>query len=191
MIVDGLQPSCGDVLQQGGHAALAFAGIERDAEIERGLQLRRRLRQHRQATADMEPPDHHRQIGGAELPREVEGTGILIRLHPHQGHESGACGANPGDRAFDVDDRIALVIGVDLDLDLGAQDPRLGAFGQEAVDARQAVGGNGRAAPLNDIALLVVMRGLDQDNLEPGLGHVASPRKCPPVRNPAIIVCAL
>jgi hypothetical protein len=109
----------------------------------------------------------------AKLPGELEGTGILIRLHPHQGHESGACGANPSDRAFDVDDRIALVIGVDLDLDLGAQDPRLGAFGQQAVDARQAVGGNGRAAPLDDIALLVVMRGLDQNN-EPGLGHVAT-----------------
>ncbi len=60
----------------------------------------------------MEPADHDRQIGGAELPGEVEGTGILIGLHPHQGHKSGACGANPGDGTFDVDDRIALIIGV-------------------------------------------------------------------------------
>ena len=48
----------------------------------------------------MEPADHHRQTGGAELPGEVEGAGILIGLHPHQSHESGARGANPGDRAF-------------------------------------------------------------------------------------------
>ena len=68
----------------------------------------------------MEPADHHRQIGETELPGELEGTGILVRLHPHQGHESGARGANSGDRAFDVDDRIALVIGVDLYLDLEA-----------------------------------------------------------------------
>ena len=40
----------------------------------------------------------------------------------------------------------------------------------EAVEYGQGVRGNGRAQPLNDIAIIVVMRRFDQHELEPASG---------------------
>ena len=41
--------------------------------------------------------------------------------------------------ALDVDDGVALVAGVDLDIDVGSEHLALVAFGEQAVDARQTV----------------------------------------------------
>ena len=173
IIVGRLRGAGGDIAQQAGHAALALAGEQRDAEIERLLQVGRQLRQHRDAAGDMEPADDHRHVGRAELAREIERARILVRLHADQADEARAGGADLSDRALDVDDGVALVIGVDLDIDVGAEHLRLGALGQQAVDAREAVRRDRGAPPLDDVAVGVVMRRLDQDDLEDLPSHCA------------------
>ena len=73
--------------------------------------------------------------------------------------------------AGDVDDRVALVEDFDLDFDVGAERLLLGALGEQAVDAGQAVGRDGRAPPLDDVAVVVVVRRLDQHDRKLALRH--------------------
>src|SRR5258706_715762 len=122
----------------------------------------------------MESADHHRQLGGAELPGDIDGAGKLIGLDADKADEAAARGLDAADGALDVDDRVALVIGLDVDIDIRSQRLLLGADRQDAAYTRQAVGGNGRAMPLDHISLVIVMGGLDQDDLKDPLAH-ASP----------------
>src|SRR5215468_10669649 len=79
---------------------------------------------------------------------------------------------NP-DPAAHVDDGIALVACLDVDLNIGPEHLGVRAFPQQAVHARKAVGGNARPPPLDDIAVVVVMRRFDQDDLELTASHRA------------------
>ena len=114
----------------------------------------------------MEAADRDRDIGLAELAGDIERARILIGLNADQRHEAAAGLANVAHRLLHVDDGVALVIGFDFDVDIGTERERFGAFAQQAIDAGEAVGRNGRAPPLDDIAVGVVMRRLDQDDLE-------------------------
>ena len=90
--------------------------------------------------------DHHGHARRPELAREIEGAGKLVRLNPDEPDKSAARGLYPPGRRPHVDDRVALVIGFDLDVDVGAEGLLLGAAGQEPVDAGKAVrrdGGDG------------------------------------------------
>jgi len=69
----------------------------------------------------MEPADDHRQVSGAEPTAEVERARELVRLHANQPHESRPGGRDLPDRGLDVDDRVAFVVGVDLDVDVGTK----------------------------------------------------------------------
>ena len=166
IVVGRFRGSGGDVAQQVGHAAFAFAGEQRHAEVEGFLKVRRKLGQHRDAARDMEPADDDRQSGGAELTREVEGARVLIRLHANEADETRAGGADFSDRALDVDDGVAFVVGIDLDRDVRTEHARIGAFRQQAVNARKAVRRDRGTPPLDDVAVCVVVRRLDQNDLE-------------------------
>src|SRR5262249_33491288 len=97
------------------------------------------------------------------------------RLNPDQTDETAATRVNIADRALDVDDRVALVIGLDRDIDVWPEHFGGGTFGHEAVSAREAVGGDGGAQPLDDVAVLIVVRRLDQDRREYTFCHVPHP----------------
>ncbi len=172
VIVDRLRGSLVDVAHQRGEAAFAFAGEQRDAEIERLLQVSGQCGQHRDAARDMEPADHDRYSGGAELAREIERARILVRLHADQPDETAAGRSDLRDCALDVDDGVALVKRVDLDIDIGPEHALGGAPREQAVNAREAVGGNGGTPPLDDVAVGIVMRRLDQNDLEDAVPHL-------------------
>jgi len=74
-----------------------------------------------------------------ELAREVKGAWKLVRLNTDESDKSAAGGFYPLGRLPHVDDRVAFVIGFDLNVDVGTESPLLGAVGQEPVDARKAV----------------------------------------------------
>jgi hypothetical protein len=171
VVVDLLQLALVDVAQQLAHPALALAGVEGDAQIKRFLQLGRWLRQHGQHAADMEPADDHGKPGRAELAGDIDRARELVGLHAHQAHKAAAGRVDPRNGARNVDDRVAFVIGFDVDLDIRAQRLLFAADRQDAAHAGQAVGGNGRAVPLDHVTLVVVVRRLDQDDLEDPLAH--------------------
>ncbi len=114
--------------------------------------------------------DRHAPL--TELAADVERAWKLIRLDPDQRHEA-AVGQNAVRYRGDVDDGVALVVDLEFDVDVGAENPLVRAFRQQSVDAGQAVRGDGGAAPLDDIAVVVVMGRLDQNDREPALGHPA------------------
>ena len=143
-----------------------------DAEIERFLQIRRQCRQHGNAAADMKAAHDHRKPERAELPPEIKRTRILVRLDADQSHHAAAGRANALCHCRDIDDGVALVAGFDLDVDVGAEHAVARALHDQPVDAGEAVRRQRRAQPLDDVAILVVMRRLDQDDSESALGQV-------------------
>jgi hypothetical protein len=71
----------------------------------------------------------------------------------------------PGD-AFGSQTGVGFVYGLELQIDIGAQPPRLLDVLGQAVKTGEGVRRNRRAQPLNDVALVVVVRGLDQHEEE-------------------------
>ena len=105
---------------------------------------------------------------------KIEGAGKLVRLDPDQPDKSLAVSLYPSRHRLDVDDLVALVIGLELDVDVGTESFLLGASGQKSVDAGEAVRGNGGEPPLDHVAVIIIVRRLDEDDPERPLSH------CPP-----------
>jgi hypothetical protein len=126
----------------------------------------------------MKAAHDHRQTGGAELAAEIERARELVGLNADQANKAGARGADARDRAFDVDNRVGLIIGFDRDVDVGAEHLVGGAVGEQPIQARQAGRRYHRAPPLDDVAVGVVVRRLDQHNPE---GTPCHPRLAPAV----------
>src|ERR1051325_8435447 len=61
-----------------------------------------------------------------------------------------------------ADARVGLVEGVNVERDAVAQDPALRAVARQPVQRRQRVRRDRRAQPLDDVAIVVVVRWLDQ-----------------------------
>ena len=171
VVVDGLGLAGGNVADEAGHPVFAFAREQGDAESLRFFEVRRQLGQHRYAAGDMEPADHDRNVELAEGAREVERAGKLVRLDPDEADESAAVGLDPLRHRLDVDDLVALVVGLELDVRVGAERFLLGASGQKSVDAGEAVRGDGGEPPLDHVAFVVIVRRLDEDDPECPLAH--------------------
>ncbi len=120
----------------------------------------------------MEAADRDGHAQAAELAADVERARKLIRLNPDQSDHA-AVGDNAPRNRGNVDDGVALVVDLELDVDLVAKDMALSAFLEQSVDAGQAVRRDGRAAPLDDITVVVVMRRFDQNDPEPAFRHPA------------------
>src|SRR5271168_410664 len=122
----------------------------------------------------MEAADHDRDVELAKGARQVEGAGKLVRLDPDQPDKSLTVSLYSSRHRLDVDDLVALVIGLELDVDVGTESFLLGASGQKPVDAGEAVRGNGGEPPLDHVAVIIIVRRLDEDDPERPLSH------CPP-----------
>ena len=72
--------------------------------------------------------------------------------------------------------------GTEFEIDLGPQHAAIGAILRDAVKRRQRVRRDRRAQPLNDVAVVVVMRGLDQDETETTPGRGGNHRCCSSTR---------
>ena len=171
VVVDRLHPAGQRVAEHLGEPAFGLAREQRDAHIPRRGDIGRQLGQHRQAAGDMKPADRHLHPGGAELPRELDRARELVRLHPDQADQPGI---GRGDAAGDLlyrDDGVALVIGVDVDLDIGAEHPAGGDVLGQRIKAGERIRRDPRPHPLDDVAVVVVMRRLDQLDDKAALSH--------------------
>jgi hypothetical protein len=161
IFVDRLGGSRGDVTEHLGHAAFGFAGKQMNAEIERFLEIGRHRRQHGDAATDVEAAHDDRYAERPELPAEIKRAWKLVGLDADQSDHAAAGCADALGHARNVDHGIALIAGLDLDIDIGPKHAILGALFDQSVDARQAVRGQRRAQPLDDVTILVIVRWLD------------------------------
>ena len=116
----------------------------------------------------MKPAHHDGQSGLAERPGNIERARILVRLHPNQGYEPEIAVAlelfqQPGN----VDAGVGLVDCDDVDGDAGSKHLARRAVAGDAVDSGQRVRRDHRSPPANDIAVIVVVGGLDENELKP------------------------
>jgi len=135
---------------------------------------------HGPATHGPKPATLHMKLVGAnagaqvsgvdELPGKVDRTRELVALHADQADQCPA--AIPADVAHDAIHsyaRIGLVERLDDDLDVGPQHLPAPAIVAQPIKGSQRVGRNMRPQPSDGIAGIVVMRRLDQDELETSL----------------------
>ena len=109
----------------------------------------------------MEAADRDLHAELAKRPRDVHRARILVRLHADDADQA-AIAADDARDAFGPDAGVGLVEGGDVDLDIVAEHAALAAIQRQPVQNRQRVGRNRRTPPLDDIAVVVVMRRLDQ-----------------------------
>ena len=138
-----------------------------DAQLAAGVEFDRAAVQHRQAARDMEAAHDDRDAGGAERPRDIERAGILVRLHADQPDQAEAAVAlEAREQRRHVDAGVGLVDRLDLDLDVRAEHLPLGAIAGDAVNRGQRIRRNRRAPPADDVAVVAVVRRLDQNEQE-------------------------
>ena len=102
------------------HAAFGLAGEQRDAHIERLLQVRADGIEHRQHAGDVKAADDDRDARGAQRLGDMQRARILIGLHADQADEAEIIvGPHLGDDAVDAHACIGLVDGDDVDIDVG------------------------------------------------------------------------
>ena len=124
----------------------------------------------------MEAAHRHRQAGLEELAGEIDGARELVGLHADQADQRLAAAAlDVGDDAVGADPRIGLVERLDDDVDVRPQTPRRAAILTQAIERGQGVGRDMGAQPGDRIAVVVVVRRLDQHELEDRTSCTAPP----------------
>ncbi len=174
-VVDRLQPIGERVLQQRVDQPLGLAREQRHAEVDRRLQIPRQFIEHRQAAADVKAADHHLQPARPQFARHVHGARKLVALHADQEHHAVA---RPGDaRGHTVgrDQRVALVPAVEAQRDVGAEHAAFGGVHDDREEAGQRVRRDRGFPPLDDVAVVIVVRGLDHLDVERA-HHQSRPR---------------
>ena len=186
VVVERLQRAVPGVLQHDVEPALlGLAAEDGDAHVHGRLDLGRDHRQHRQAARHMEAAQRHRQAGLDELAGEIDGARELVGLDADQADQRLAAAApDVGHDAVRPDADIGLVERLDDDIDVGPQDLASPAILAQAVERGQGVRRDVRLQPRDRVAVIVVMRRLDQHQLEGrGLGrHVTRHVWAPSVR---------
>jgi hypothetical protein len=180
IVVDRLDRAGRGIAQQGVAALLELARIERDAKVERRLQVGLHRAEHGETARHMEAADRDRQAGRPQRPGDVEGAGELVALHADQKDETEiAVPPEAFDDLLRPDPGVDLVERIDVDVDVIAQHPPLARLVDQAVDGRQRVRGNERPEPLDDVTVVVVVRRLDQRDLETAIDGLRRHRHAP------------
>ena len=115
----------------------------------------------------MEAADADRQAGLEKRLGQIDRARKLVRLHADQPDQAApACALDHADDLLGLNPPVGLVIGVQTDIDAGAQ--HLAALGvlRQGVETGQRVGGDRGAQPLDRIAVVIVMRRLDHHEVE-------------------------
>lgn len=101
----------------------------------------------------------------------------LVRLHADQHHHAGIGRFDQPGQAIGTDMRIGLIEKMDSDIHVAAQHVSVGAVPGDAGQRRQRVGGYGGAEPLDDIAVVVVVRRLEQHETKTPVQNGSSTRE--------------
>src|SRR5690242_7539689 len=115
----------------------------------------------------MESADAHRDAGRTQWACDIDRPRILIGLHANQADQPAAtCIANLLDDARWLDAGVGLIPYRNPDFHICTQHLTLRTVLREAVQRCKCIRGNGRARPLNHVTVIVVMRGLDEEEMK-------------------------
>ena len=163
--------------------ALRLAGKQRDAGALRLGDFGRERRKHGEAARHVKAADGDRNACLGDWTRQVHRPRELVRLHADDCHQTTAAGAlDFGNDPIRPDAGVGLVQRLDDDLGVFAEDLAAPGIVGEPVHRRQRVRGNVGAQPSNRIAVIVVMRWLDENHAEHRIcSHLDRPRheNCP------------
>jgi hypothetical protein len=115
----------------------------------------------------MKAPDADGKPGLEEWSGNINGARELIGLNADKANQGFATVLR--DHAYDLlrpYAPVGFIKGVDLDLNVGAEDAAAFRIDRQTVQASQCVGGDGRAEPLDRIAVIIVMSGLYKHDME-------------------------
>ena len=136
------------------------------------------FRQHGEAAAYVKPPNAHRYIRSAQRSGNVHGAWKLVRLHANERHQpTFAARPNGARHTLRPDARVDLVLNGDLDFHLVAEHSTVDALARDAIQGRKRIGRDDRSHPLDDVTIIIVMGGFDQEEPKdspPLVGRVAS-----------------
>src|SRR3989338_8776416 len=115
----------------------------------------------------MKPPDAHLHALGAELTSQIHPPRVLIALDADQRPQAPTIRwPDQLDNPLDPDARVGLIKGVEPNVHIAAEHVATSALEGEAIQDGEGVGGNRGANPLDDVAIVIIMRWLDHDNIE-------------------------
>ena len=143
------------------------------ASLQIGSPCRRASTGSRRRESRRSPPECRRR-GRAARYRARADTGSTAR-RPAPSRPKLSWRAEAADQLGDVDAGVGLVDQVDIDLDVLAEHMPLGAIEGEAVDRGERIRRDQGPPPANDVAVIVVMRRLDQDELKAALHNFSAP----------------
>jgi hypothetical protein len=148
------------ILQDPLQPALGLAGEQRHSHRRGALQIGVSAIEHTERAGDMKAADRHRDVSLTQRPGEVERARELVRLNSDQHHHAGAGGADHRGKTIAADARIGLVKRMNVDFDIRPEHAPLGAILRETVERSERSRRYRRTQPLDDIAIVVVMRRL-------------------------------
>ena len=115
----------------------------------------------------MEAAHGNGNSGGLERSCNVEGAGILVRLNTNKRDKPEvAVAPEAGEQRRHVDARVRLVDHFNVDGDVRPKNLPLGAIGRNCVHGSERIRGDHRAPPADHVSVIVVVRRLDQNELE-------------------------
>ena len=95
--------------------------------------------------------------------RQVERMRKLVRLDADQHHHSGSGALDHLGQPIGTNTGIRFVKRMNLYLDIIAEDMPLCAIASQPIDGSERIGRNSRTEPLDDIALVIVVRRFNED----------------------------
>jgi len=157
-VVDRRKLAPGRVLQYPVEPALGFSGKHGDPQVSARIEIDRAPIEHREASRHMKASHDDGYSGVSERPRDIEGTGVLVRLNADEPNKTEiAVRSQAGEESWRVHSRIGLVNHRDVDGDVPPEHLPLGAIRRDAVNGSERIGWDHRAPPADHIAVVVVV----------------------------------
>ena len=143
--------------------AFSLACEQRDPERERIFHFGRHFRKHRETSADVESTNRNLDPRVAQFARNIDRPRELIGLHSDQQYDAAIrIALEPPNNRTHRHSLIGLVVRLDIEIDALAEDlPRL-RVDRKSVQVRQRTRRHEAAPPLDQVAVVVVMRGFDE-----------------------------
>src|SRR5262249_41208567 len=141
---------------------LGLAGERRHSHRRGALQIAVGAIEHTDRAGDMKAADRHRDVSLTQRLGKIERARELVRLNSDQHNHAGARDTDHRGKTIAADVRIGLVKRMNVDLDIRPEHAALGAILRETIERGERSRRYRRTQPLDDVAIVVVMRRLHQ-----------------------------